>query len=241
MYKKLSSYWVYFLIIVVVGCSELPVQYTSSQSEINSGAFAKRKYGSEEREADVMLRAKEVVKKRNRSSGKEVYLIDSSDILDITVFEEPDLSVKLKVARDGTISYPLINAVSVINLTTQEVEKKLEELLLEGGYLKDPRIAVRLDIELMETFNEKEIFIMGEVKNPGPITILGKNITALEAVVKAGGFTEYAAPNRTTVIRVENDKEKTIQVDLNKVKDGYRSGDVKLRAGDVVVVPETFF
>ena len=238
MQIKFSTYWITFLIIAIAGCSELPIQSTSSQSSIDKGTHIA---DVDDMEADVVLHAKEIAKKLNQTPGRNIYLIDSSDILDIVVFEEPDLSLKLKVARDGTIAYPLVAAVGVKGLTTQEAEKKLEGLLKDGEYLKNPRVTIRLDIELMALSSEKEIFVMGEIKNSGPITILGKNITALEAVAKAGGFTEYAAPNRTLIIRVEDGIETTISVDLNKVKDGYRFLDVTLKAGDVVVVPESYF
>ncbi len=239
MQRKILTYWIFLLIIAIAGCTELPVQSTRSQGTIDNEEHMMDHV--KDVDTGVVLSAKKIAKERNRATGSNVYLIDSSDILDITVFEEPDLSVKLKVARDGTISFPLIKAVYVKDLSVQDVEKKLEGLLVDGGYLRNPRVAVRLDIKMMGLFNEKEIFVMGEIKNPGPITILGKNITALEAVLKAGGLTEYAAPNRTKIIRVEDGKQKTIKVDLNKVKKGERFLDVELKAGDVVVVPETYF
>jgi polysaccharide export outer membrane protein len=93
----------------------------------------------------------------------------------------------------------------------------------------------------MGQYQEKEIFVLGEVKRPGALPMLGKYITVLEAVTKAGGFTEIAAPNRTKVIRVEDGVEKTISVNLNKVKKGNKSLDIILKPGDVVVVPETYF
>ena len=62
----------------------------------------------------------------------------------------------------------------------------------------------------------------------------------LEAVTKAGGFTKLAAPNRTRVIRVEEGEEKTITVNLRKVKKGKKSLDIILKPGDVVVVPEAY-
>jgi len=93
----------------------------------------------------------------------------------------------------------------------------------------------------MGQYSEKEVFVMGEVEAPGPVPMLGKYITVLEAVARAGGFTEFAAPNRTVIIRIEDGVEKTIKVNLNKVKKGAKSLDITLRAGDIVIVPETYF
>lgn len=170
---------------------------------------------------------------------REKYLIDSNDILDITVFDEPKLSAKARISEEGILSYPLIEDIKVKGLTPQEVETILEERLRDG-YLKDPKVTVMLDIVLMERHKGKEIFVMGEVRRPGAIQILGKNLSVLEVVTKAGGFTEFAAPNRTRVIRIEEGEEKTIMVNLNKVKKGNRSLDIILKPGDVVVVPETY-
>jgi polysaccharide export outer membrane protein len=170
---------------------------------------------------------------------RERYLIDCNDILDITVYDEPKLSAKARVSEEGTLSYPLIRDIKVKGLTIREVEKVLEERLRDG-YLKDPRVTVMLDIGLMQQHREKEIFVIGEVKRPGTIQILGKNLSVLEVITKAGGFTEFAAPNRTRVIRIEEGEEKVIMVNLNKVKKGNRSLDIIIKAGDVIVVPETY-
>ncbi|MBT6227105.1 MAG: hypothetical protein HOI47_10650, partial [Candidatus Scalindua sp.] len=119
--------------------------------------------------------------------------------------------------------------------------EKLEKLLRDGGYLKNPQITIRLNLEEMKRYGDKEIYVMGEVRKPSAIPILGKNITVLEAIAKAQGFTDFAAPNRTTVTRIENGVEKIIIVDLKKAKKGDRSLDIILKPGDLVVVPETFF
>ena len=62
---------------------------------------------------------------------------------------------------------------------------------------------------------------------------MGKYITLLEAVIMVGGFEDVAAPNRTTVTRIEDGKEKTMTIDLNKVKKGNKSLDILLKTGDI--------
>ena len=170
---------------------------------------------------------------------REKYLIDSKDILNITVFDEPGLSMKVGVSDEGILSYPLIGDIEAKGLTTQEVKEILEQRL-KDGYLKNPEVTVLLDIDLMARYKEKEVFVLGEVNRSGAIPILGKYLSVLEAVTKAGGFTKLAAPNRTKVIRVEEGEEKTIIVNLNKVKKGNKSLDIILKPGDVVVVPEAY-
>lgn len=169
------------------------------------------------------------------------YLIEENDVLAISVFEEPDLSVSLKVAGNGTIAYPLVGEIEVKGLTTYEIEKKLEKHLLDGEFLTNPRVSVKLDITLMKQYHEKEVFVIGFVVKSGPIPLLGKYITVLEAITIAGGFTRLAAPGRVSVIRVEDGIEKSIRVNMNKVQKGDKSLDIRLKAGDVVNVPEARF
>lgn len=213
MQNRLLTYLsVFLLIISMAGCYETSQELISRSPEENQ-TFPKATEGR--------------------------YLIDCTDVLNITVFDVPDLSLSIRVSGEGILSYPLIGDIMVKGLTTEEVEKILEERLSDG-YLKKPDVAIRFDLELMAQYKEKEVYVLGEVKNPGTVPILGKYLTVLEAVTKAGGFAEFAAPNRTKVIRVEDGVEKTIMVDLNKVKDGNKSLDIILKVGDVVVVPESF-
>lgn len=213
MQNRLLTYLsVFLLIISMAGCYETSQELISRSPEENQ-TFPKATEGR--------------------------YLIDCTDVLNITVFDVPDLSLSIRVSGEGILSYPLIGDIMVKGLTTEEVEKILEERLSDG-YLKKPDVTIRFDLELMAQYKEKEVYVLGEVKNPGTVPILGKYLTVLEAVTKAGGFAEFAAPNRTKVIRVEDGVEKTIMVDLNKVKDGNKSLDIILKVGDVIVVPESF-
>jgi polysaccharide export outer membrane protein len=202
-------------------------------------------YSTDNTEMDIKYKesVKQKIKdvKDIKDSKREVYLVDINDVLNIVVFEDEDLSMILRVSEKGTISYPLIGEMQVKGLTAYEVEKALEKRLRDGDYLKKPEVSVRLDIELMEQYSEKEVFVMGEVKMPGPVSMVGKYLTVLEAVARTGDFTEFAAPNRTTIVRIVDGVEKTIKVDLNKVRKGDKSLDITLRAGDIVIVPETYF
>lgn len=185
--------------------------------------------------------SKQTVKESVGAQKNKTYLIEVNDVLAISVFEEPDLSLSLKVSENGTIAFPLIGETEVLGLTTYDIEQKLEKDLKDGEFLIHPSASVKLDVALMKEYSEKVIFVMGAVAKPGPLTVLGKYITLLESVIMAGGFKEVAAPNRTTVTRIEDGKEKTMTIDLDKVKKGNKSLDILLKTGDVVNVPESFF
>ncbi len=214
MLRKLPSFSLIFLLISsTVGCTEF-LEYTRSNGRVDS--------------------------QNNIKAETHKYLIQSGDILNIEVFEEPDLSTTLRVTDEGKLSYPFIGDVDVEGLSVQEVEKTLEDQLRDG-YLKMPKVNIRLAFNLMEESKEKEVYVFGQVNNPGIVPIAGEYLTALEAIIKAGGFAEFAASHRTKVVRTEDGVEKTIWVNLKKVQKGHKAFDIILRPGDVVVVPESFF
>ena len=248
MLMKLPPYLLIFLLIfAIVGCTALSTQSRGSHNKRGAPAMTSDTAKTRSAGNDMDIKYKESVKQKIKDVKdvkylkREVYLVDSNDVLEIKAFEEPDLSVEIIVSEKGTISYPLVGEIEVRGLTIYEVEKTLEKLLRDGEYLKNPQISVKLNLEMMKRYGDKEVFVIGEVKKPRAIPILGKNITVLEAIAKAEGFTEFAAPNRTTIIRIEDGVEKTIKVDLNKVKKGDKSLDVILKQGDIVIVPETYF
>ena len=98
-----------------------------------------------------------------------------------------------------------------------------------------------LDFDLMESSQEKEVFVIGQVNKIGAIPMIGKHLSLLGAVSRAGGFTKSAAPQRTKIVRVIGGEEKTIMVDLNSARKGDQSSSVILQPGDVIIVPESYF
>ncbi|MCK9276172.1 MAG: polysaccharide export protein [Syntrophales bacterium] len=114
-----------------------------------------------------------------------------------------------------------------------------ERLLKEG----DMRLNVPIeDRDVVFVPQAEQVYIIGEVKNPGSFPIIKDKITVLEAITMAGGFTRIASPNKTRIIRVEDGIEKTIYVRANDIiKGGEKSKDIPLQSGDIVVVPESLF
>ncbi len=182
--------------------------------------------------------------KANDTSERNLsdYNIRAKDVLYITVYDEPDLSYdrqnqrSLRVSVEGMISFPLVGDIKVAGLTPFQLQKKLEQLLSEG-YLINPHVSVIVgEYPLADS-----IYIYGQVKNPGSVKLLEKDITIIEAISLAGGFTPIASPGRARIVRMENGEEKTIYVNIEKIMKGKKSKDIKLKPGDIVVVPESLF
>ena len=180
--------------------------------------------------------AAELVPKAVPDTNRE-YRTNPLDILTISVFMEDDLQKEYRVAQNGCISYPFINQVKVVGLTVSEVEQKLTSLL-KPDYFVDPEITV-----FVKEYNWRRIYVLGEVNNPGSLKIPPeKDLSLVEAISLSGGFSKIAAVSKIRIIRIENGKEKTIEVDVKSIiKQGDKSNDIKLKPNDIVIVPERFF
>ncbi|QPG05130.1 polysaccharide export protein [Salinimonas marina] len=150
------------------------------------------------------------------------YKLSSDDKIAVTVFEEPELSIKeIKIASDGNVSFPLIGEVQVTGLTTSEVEQKLKSLLAPD-YLKHPEVTVAI-------VEYRPFYINGEVKNPGSYPYR-KNLTLEKAVALAGGFTERAKKSQVNIANKEKGRQITS-----------RTLEETIKPGDVITVDESFF
>ncbi|HDH97038.1 MAG TPA: hypothetical protein ENF73_04860 [Proteobacteria bacterium] len=159
------------------------------------------------------------------------YTIGPADVIKITVFNEPELSRTVRVAADGTISFPLLGNVEVAGLTPTALEEKLEKLLGER-YLVEPQVWV----EILE-YNSQKVYVLGAVKEPGYYELRGPT-TLLEVISRAGGITSDAG-KAIVITSKDTGGEAKVRV-INREKllvEGEVSLDVRLSGGDVVYVP----
>lgn len=155
------------------------------------------------------------------ASGR--YQIGPNDIISITVYQEPDLSVvDAKVASDGTISIPLLGNLHIAGLSSQQLNQLVTEKLADG-YLRQPNVTVKVE-------RKQLYYIKGEVATPGGY-VLVDGLTVEKAIALAGGYTERAAKRDVTIVR-EGEP-------ANKLHDA--SVSTRIHAGDVITVEESFF
>ena len=105
---------------------------------------------------------------------------------------------------------------------------------LADGYLKDPNVSV-----FVESYQSKKISVFGQVTRPGTFNYMN-NMSIVEAITLAGGFTPIASKNDITVTRVEQGKSQRFTVPVQEIGEG-KSSNYLLRPGDVVFVPERMF
>ncbi len=165
------------------------------------------------------------------------HVLQPGDTIHIEVFREPELSGQFRLNPAGEIRHSLLGVIGLGGRTVSEAEDLVREALA-GKYLVNPRVLLRL-----ESTAASQVLLLGEVKNPGILTVpQGERLTLLEAIVRAGGFTPKAAPNRTTIVRTVDGKKSTLRVRVADVLAG-RPGvqDVPLEPDDVITIPEIWF
>jgi polysaccharide export outer membrane protein len=127
------------------------------------------------------------------------YKLGPADKVRVTVFGEESLSGEFLVSGNGKISMPLVGDVQAAGLTVPEFQAAVQTVLRDG-YLRDPRVSA-------EVLNYRPFYILGEIEKPGeyPYT---NNLTVLNAVATAGGFTYRAAKDRVYVKRSGEEAER---------------------------------
>ena len=161
------------------------------------------------------------------------YTIQPGDTLDIKFFFNPELNETVSVRPDGFISLQLVDEVNAAGLEPQQLKKKLTELY--SRELLQPVITV-----IVKSFESQRVYVGGEVNLQG-IIAMPVGLTAIQAVMQAGGFKVTAQPSETLIIRKGPDRRPVpIKVDLQALLDGYDTGsDFKLQSEDVVFVPKS--
>lgn len=167
-----------------------------------------------------------------------VYHIGVDDILQISVWHNPDLDVKVPVRPDGMISVPLIGDIEAGGKTPEEVAAAIKGKL--ATYVRDPQVAVILT-ELRSHEYLSRVRVTGAVRQPISVPYR-QGMTVLDAVLAAGGTTDFAASDRTELYRKEGAATKAYAVHLGEIlKKGDLTTNYPAQPGDVITVPERVF
>ncbi len=170
-----------------------------------------------------------------------LYIVGPNDVLNITVFNQPQMSGKFVVESDGTLAFPLVGRVAVGGSSIRAVEDEVRRRLSKG-FLTDPHVSVTV-----EQYRSQQIFVMGEVRQPGSLQFTGA-MTVIEALARAGSPTDHAGPE-VMIVRPAREPAaasqapssssaaETIRVNLQNLQAGVLSQNVALRGGDTVFVP----
>jgi polysaccharide biosynthesis/export protein VpsN len=153
------------------------------------------------------------------------YTLNTGDHVQVTVFEEPDLSIDAVLDDTGAISFPLLGELVVRGLTPRDLESRITEGL-RGRFLINPRVNVAI-------LEYRPFFVRGEVSNPGSFPFK-PGLTVEKAVSMAGGFTARASKSEFYIISDEG---------TDSVPEARKSATLssRVRPGDVINIEQSFF
>jgi polysaccharide export outer membrane protein len=157
------------------------------------------------------------------------YVIGADDVLLVSVWKEPDLTMTLPVRPDGNISLPLLNDVTAAGLSPTQLAASISEKLKK--YVADPRVTV-----IVTQINSQKVYVTGEVLHTGAIPLL-PNMTVLQALADAG-FTQFANTKGIYVLRDASGQQQKIRVNYKRLVKGQAiDQNILLKPGDTIVVP----
>jgi len=156
------------------------------------------------------------------------YRLGPEDLVEVFVWKEPDLTTTVAVRPDGRISLPLTNELQASGQTVTELQGEITKRL--ARFIANPVVNV-----MVKEVKSPKISVLGEVKKPDVYKMLQK-LSVLDAIALAGGFTEFAKPEKVVVIRNGSGAVQRIPVNVKKLlKDG-RGELFALQPSDVVYV-----
>jgi polysaccharide biosynthesis/export protein len=176
---------------------------------------------------------------RSTSKQPDDYLIGSGDSLSVFVYRNPDLSeAAVAVRPDGRISTPLIGDIFAAGKAPTQLAHEIEQRLAK--YILEPNVTV-----IVRSFigaPDRQVRVIGEATEPIAIPYRD-HMTLLDVMIATHGMTKYAAGNRASVVRTDEDgKRYTIKVRLSDlIKDGDFAQNVEMHPGDTLIIPQAWF
>ena len=162
--------------------------------------------------------------------AKQPNVISNGDMIDIAVFESPDLSTKVRIGEDGDVLLPVAGTVHLQGLNVADASAVIRTRLMEGRFVKDPKVTVSIT-----EYATRGVSVMGEVKKAGIYTAMGSHrlddyISLAEGLTQQAGtkvsISHRAAPDQTTIVRISSTGKPT------------PGSNPLIESGDTIVVPK---
>jgi polysaccharide biosynthesis/export protein len=158
------------------------------------------------------------------------YMIGANDLLNIFVWKEADLTQDVTVMADGRITFPMIGEIMAKDVSVMELKNIITEKL--KNFISNPEVTV-----IVKESRSRIIYTIGNVNKPGPFQ-MQPDMTVLQALSTAGGFTEWADKKSIMIVRRDKNKETMFRFNY---QDFISGKDLKqnlvLEPNDTIVVP----
>ena len=150
------------------------------------------------------------------------------DVVKISVYGSPDLSVETRISESGTITYPLVGQVDLSGLNVAAAERKLSGLLSSGGYLKKPQVNI-----VVSQIQSRQVSVLGQVNRPGRFPLEGKR-TMIDLLALAGGFSQDGGDTISLIRKRGGTVSKTVIDVVEMIRTGEVSKDLELEPDDIL-------
>lgn len=164
------------------------------------------------------------------------YSIREGDMVQMSVFNEPELAVSGRVRKDGTLQCPLIGQIRIAGLSQQAAAHAVQAAY-QKDYLVNPEVNL-----FVSQFTVQRVTVLGQVMRPGSHDLPAeKQLSILQVLGMAGGPTRIANLKKVTVKRNINGRPETVRVDVQSMVSGDSTQVFIVREDDVITVPESLF
>ena len=157
-----------------------------------------------------------------------IVTLGAGDLIEVSVYNVPELASKVRVSNSGDVYLPLIDYVHVEGLTQEEAQTLIEKRLSDGGFVRNPHVTIFVD-----EFTSQGVTIIGEVGKPGIYPDIGEH-KLYEVVSQAGGFSQNASRKIAILRRNQPDP---VRVTLPRDLADDLSSNVEIMPGDTITVP----
>jgi polysaccharide export outer membrane protein len=178
----------------------------------------------------------DLVKAVNSAANNgESYRLSPSDVIKIKVFQEDDLTTEGRIGKDGTVTIPLVGAVTLGGKTVEEATRHLRDLFGKD-YLVNPQVTLSVT-----EYAKRRFTVLGQVQKPGTYDIPSEeSVTLLQAIAMAGGFTRLAVQGKVSVTRTLGGK-RTFAVDVKSTANDPATKHFEILPDDTIMVAERVF
>jgi len=172
-----------------------------------------------------------------KSSADYDYIIGPGDQLEIFVWRNPELTRSVPVRPDGKISVPLVEDLPAADKTATQLAREIEHAL--SKFVRDPLVTVI--VSEFEGVYRTQVRVVGQAAEPRALPYRD-NMTLLDVMIAVGGLTEFAAGNRSKLVRTVDGETSQATVRLEDlIRDGDISANAPVAPGDVIIIPEAWF
>jgi polysaccharide export outer membrane protein len=157
----------------------------------------------------LAARAEDIPQTAPKIQTPSEFRLGPEDVIEVSVWKEPDLSTTVTVRPDGRISLPQVSELDATGKTAAQLQVEITKQLQR--YISEPSVTV-----MVKQINSLKISVLGEVRKPDVYRVKNR-VTVLDAIAMAGGFTDLARPNKVVVLRTTPTAQQRIPVDIKKL------------------------